>query len=86
MHLARFGADGRRGYAVTDLPAGHMKHFVKRGDRHHPLVKPGMRQHTGVTALGKADVFIDLIVEDIDFTFGNRPPQDSKIFVLSDGG
>ena len=86
MHLAQFGADGRRGYAVADLPAGHMKRFAKRGDRHRPLAKLGMRQHAGVAALGKADVLIDLIAEDIDLAFGNRLPQGSKIFALPDGG
>ena len=86
MHLAQFGADGRRGYAVADLPAGHMKRFAKRGDRHRPLAKLGMRQHAGVAALGKADVLIDLIAEDIDLAFGNRLPQGSEIFTLPDGG
>jgi hypothetical protein len=63
-----------------------MKGFAKRRDRHRPLAQLGMRQHAGVAALGKADMLIDLIAEDIDLAFGNRLPQGGKIFALPDGG
>ena len=86
VHLAQFGADGRRGHAVADLPAGHMKGFAKRRDRHRPLAQLWMRQYAGVAALSKADMLIDFIAQDIDLAFGDRLPQGGKILALPDGG